>query len=377
MSTGNVCATEGCDKPATLQCPTCRQKGLAPSFFCSQECFKKSWATHKTKHVVAEQLAALASKSVSDERFAGYMFTGKLRPGTVTPMRTVPPEIPRPDYAETGVPLSERQRAGNAIVIHNAEEIEIMREVCRMAREVLDNAAKMVAPGVTTEEIDKAIHEDIISRGAYPSPLNYRGFPKSCCTSINEAICHGIPDSRPLENGDIVNIDVTVYYKGFHGDINETYFVGEVSDTAKRLVQATYECLEEAIKMVKPGRLYRDIGGAITKQASKYGFQVVRTYCGHGVGRLFHTAPNVPHYARNKAVGVMKPGHIFTIEPMINEGTWKDTLWPDDWTATTRDGKLSAQFEHTMLVTEDGVEVLTARTSDSYSYPWLSPSSSS
>ncbi|PKI70407.1 hypothetical protein CRG98_009182 [Punica granatum] len=249
-----------------------------------------------------------------------------------------------------------------------------MRECCRIAREVLDVAARMIRPGVTTDEIDKAVHEATIAAGGYPSPLNYHFFPKSCCTSVNEVICHGIPDARKLEDGDIVNVDVTVYYNGVHGDLNETYFVGNVDETSKQLVQCTYECLEKAIAIVKPGVRFREIGEVINRHASMSGFSVVKSYCGHGIGELFHCAPNIPHYGRNKAVGVMKAGQTFTIEPMINAGVWRDRMWPDGWTAVTTDGKHSAQFEHTLLVTEKGVEVLTARLPSSPDvFPWLKP----
>ncbi|KAG0183567.1 Methionine aminopeptidase 1 [Apophysomyces sp. BC1034] len=234
-----------------------------------------------------------------------------------------------------------------------------MRKVCKLAREVLDIGAAAIRPGITTDEIDRIIHEATIERNAYPSPLNYYNFPKSVCTSVNEVICHGIPDKRPLKDGDIVNIDVTCYYGGFHGDLNETYLVGNVDEKGQLLVKTARECLEKAIAMVKPGIRYRDFGKVIEEHAKKNGFSVVRSFCGHGINQLFHCSPNVPHYANNKAVGIIRPGHVFTIEPMICEGTWRDELWPDNWTAVTVDGKRSAQFEHTMLVTEDGVEILT------------------
>jgi len=179
--------------------------------------------------------------------------------------------------------------------------------------------------------------------------------------SVNEVICHGIPDTRPLEDGDILNIDITVYKNGFHGDLNETFLVGNVDEAGRKLVEASYQSLSRAIEQVKPGAKYRDIGGGIQKYINSCGFSVVRSYCGHGINQLFHTAPSVPHYAKNKAIGIMKPGHCFTIEPMINEGVWRDNLWPDDWTAVTADGKRSSQFEHTLLVTETGVDILTAR----------------
>lgn len=198
--------------------------------------------------------------------------------------------------------------------------------------------------------------------------MNYVNFPKSICTSINEVICHGIPDQRKLVDGDIINLDITLYHGGFHGDLNETYYVGDKAkanpDTV-RVVETSRDCLDEAIKLVKPGMLFRDPGNVIEKLAKQRNCSVVRTYIGHGINQLFHCNPNVPHYAKNKAVGVAKPGMCFTIEPMINLGTYKDTTWPDKWTSTTSDGKMSAQFEHTLLVTEGGVEVLTARFPDS------------
>jgi len=228
----------------------------------------------------------------------------------------------------------------------------------------------MVRPGVTTEQIDQMVHEETIKRNAYPSPLNYHDFPKSCCTSVNEVICHGIPDMRALEDGDIVNIDITVFKDGFHGDLNETFLVGNVAPAYKKLIRTTYESLQHAINAVKPGVACRDFGTLISKHVNAQGYQVVKTYCGHGIGDLFHCAPNIPHYARNKAVGVCQPGMVFTIEPMINMGDWEDITWPDDWTSVTKDGKRSAQFEHTLLVTETGVEVLTARTANSLPLFW-------
>lgn len=330
-----------------------------------QECFKSFWAEHKKIHKKAK--AESTEKSVLDDPYspwAGFRFTGTLRPGKVTPMRIVPDHIPRPDYAihPSGEPLSEKQLRGNtSIRVLTEEEQEGVRVAGKLGREVLDAAAKAIAVGVTTEEIDKVVHEACIDRNCYPSPLNYYCFPKSCCTSVNEVICHGIPDSRKLEDGDILNIDITVYFNGYHGDLNETFFVGNVDERSKKLVRVSYECLDLAIKEVKPGVRYRDVGSVIQKHAQSNGFSVVRSYCGHGIHQLFHTSPSVPHYAKNKAVGIMKPGHCFTIEPMINEGIWRDEMWPDKWTAVTEDGKRSAQFEHTLLVTETGCEVVTKR----------------
>ena len=220
--------------------------------------------------------------------------------------------------------------------------------------------------GVTTEEIDKAVHDYIIAHDAYPSPLNYYGFPRSCCTSINECICHGIPDTRKLQEGDIINLDISCYKDGFHADLNETYCVGKVSESSLALIEATYDSLMKTIKDVcKPGGMYRECGNVIAKHVEALGYSVVRSYVGHGVGRRFHQPPSVPHYAKNKAVGFMKVGHVFTIEPMVNMGVWKDKTWNDRWTSCTADGRRSAQFEHTLLITEDGCEILTARTKSS------------
>lgn len=340
-----------------MQCPTCGKLNLDPSFFCGQECFKKNWGAHKTKHLGGGIFSGSISKShsiVTTNPWPGFYYTGKIRPHyPLSAKREVPAHIKRPDYSEDGIPRSERSIRGSSVIqVLNKDDIEKMRKVCRLGREVLDIAASHVKAGVTTDEIDRIVHEACIERNAYPSPLMYNNFPKSCCTSVNEVICHGIPDKRPLKDGDIVNIDVSLYHDGFHSDLNETYLVGDVDETGRKLVECSRECLAKAIELCRPGVRYREVGDVIQKVADSYGFSVVRTYCGHGVNRLFHCAPSIPHYGRNKAIGTMKPGHVFTIEPMINEGTWKDEHWPDNWTCTTADGKRSAQFEHTVSFTE-------------------------
>ncbi|KEP54958.1 methionine aminopeptidase [Rhizoctonia solani 123E] len=285
-----------------------------------------------------------------------FSFTGTLRPVyPLSPRRIVPPEIPRPDYVEDGIPHSERLRDSLTIKILTPEEQESMRTVCRLSREILDIAAAAIRPGITTDEIDAIVHEETIKRGGYPSPLNYREFPKSVCISVNEVICHGIPDQRKLEEGDIVNLDVSLYYKGFHGDLNETYPVGKISEESQKLIRTTRKCLDAAIAICKPGTLFRDLGKTIEPIARAQGCSVVRAYTGHGIHNLFHTVPNITHYAKNKMPGMMKPGM------MINLGSsWEVEHWPDNWTAVTVDGKRSAQFEETLLITETGVEVLTA-----------------
>ncbi|KAI4369799.1 hypothetical protein MLD38_018203 [Melastoma candidum] len=383
-----------CGKPASLQCPKCAELKLPreDAAFCTQECFKKSWSSHRLVH--SKPKASLISNSTErnpDSLGEGWLYclkkgqartptpphfdwTGTLRPFPISRKLVVPGHINQPDWAVDGVPKIEPNSDFQQVVeIKSPDLIERMREACRVSREVLDAAARVIRPGITTDEIDAVVHEATINAGGYPSPLNYHFFPKSCCTSVNEVICHGIPDARKLKDGDIVNVDVSVYYKGVHGDLNETYFVGNVDESSRQLVQCAYECLDKAMAIVKPGVRFREIGEVINRHASMSGFSVVKSYCGHGIGELFHCAPNIPHYAKNKAVGVMKAGQVFTIEPMINAGVWRDRMWPDGWTAVTADGKRSAQFEHTLLVTEKGVEVLTARLPSSPNvFPWLS-----
>lgn len=353
-----VCVTPDCGQPGRLVCPSCKALGVpvALSSFCSQACFKGSWRAHKPLHAVFQQ----SSESAAGP-FAGFEFTGSVRPGVVSPMRPVPEHIAKPDYWETGVPLSELRENKSVIPVYTEAEIQGIRAACRAGREVLDAAGKALRVGVTGDEIDKVVHDACIERGCYPSPLNYNNFPKSYCISVNEVVCHGIPDSRPVQDGDIVNLDISVYKDGYHADLNETFLVGNVDAEGVRLVKNAFDCLAAAMEMVKPGTMFREFGREISAVAAAEGFSVVKSFCGHGIGSLFHCTPTIPHYARNKAVGIVKPGQVFTIEPMINAGTWRDKIWPDGWTDVTADGKRSAQFEHTILVTETGYEILTAR----------------
>lgn len=279
---------------------------------------------------------------------------GRVLPGEVSPMRTVPSHIARPPYADTGVVTRVPEER-----VKSPEVIERMRHAGAVAAEVLRIVGEAVAPGVTTEELDIIAHEAYIARDSYPSTVNYHGYPKSICTSVNEVICHGIPDSRTLVDGDIVNIDVTAYIGGVHGDTNATFFAGNVSEESRRLVQVTEECMWHGIEAVVPGRPLSDIGRAIENHAKKYKYGVVRAFIGHGIGENFHTDIQVLHYYDPRASMIMRPGMTFTIEPMITLGTWQHKMWDDDWTAVTADGKRTAQYEHTILVTDDGVEVLT------------------
>ena len=279
---------------------------------------------------------------------------GRVQQGVVSPRRSVPSTIARPPYADSG----EVSR-WNEPAIKSPEIIERMRHAGAIAAEVLRLAGQAVKPGVTTDEIDALVHELCIARNAYPSPLNYMGYPKSVCTSVNEVICHGIPDSRKLENGDIVNLDVTCYIGGVHGDTNATFAVGEIDDDSRALIKATEECTWRGIEAVKSGRPLSDIGRAIEDHAKLHKLGVVRAFVGHGIGEQFHSDIQVLHYFDSRNSVVMRPGMTFTIEPMITLGTWQHKMWDDDWTAVTADGKRTAQFEHTILVTETGAEVLT------------------
>lgn len=360
MSEAKVyCASATCGKEtvSTLRCPICLKQGIV-SVFCDKKCFKENWDKHKYIHD--------KPGVESYDPFNSYDYTGELRPVyPLTPKRQVPDSIKKPDYAATGYPTSENtEPLASKIEALDDKEIKKYRTICKLGREVLDAAAAAVRPGITTDEIDEIVHNETIKRKAYPSPLNYWNFPKSVCTSVNEIICHGIPDKRPLQDGDIVNLDISLYKDGFHTDLNETYYVGDKAKANKdlvNLVETTRECLQLAIDLVKPGVAFRSFGNIIEKHAHENGCQVVRTYCGHGTGKYFHCSPEVPHYAKNKASGLCKPGVVFTIEPMITLGTFRDVRWPDNWTAATQDGKATAQFEHTMIVTETGCEVLTAR----------------
>lgn len=251
------------------------------------------------------------------------------------------------------------------ITIKSAREIELMRATSKLAASTLEYIEPFVKPGISTGELDKLCHDYIIKNGAYPSCLNYHGFPKSVCISRNEIICHGIPNDKEIvQDGDIVNIDVTTYLNKFHGDTNKTYLVGNVSEEARKLVDVTYQCMRAGISTVRPGGRIGDIGAAIMEIAHAHGYSIVEDYCGHGIGREFHEAPQVVHVGKKGTGPEMKPGMTFTIEPMINLGKKEGKLLKDGWTVVTKDKKLSAQFEHTILVTPDGYEILTLRSDE-------------
>lgn len=301
-------------------------------------------------------------RPLAERRLGGVVLPRSARP--------VPAGIARPDYAVSGRPGNVDLRPGWMVDVKSAAEIQGMRLAGAAAREVLDAAGRAVAAGATTDAIDAVAHAAAVARNCYPSPLNYHGFPKSVCTSVNEVICHGIPDDVPLEAGDVVNVDVTVYLDGFHGDCSEMFYVGAVDAASEALVEATYACWQAAINVCAPGVAYREIGGVIEDALRGSGLSSVEQFVGHGIGSVFHTHPNVLHYRNSDNNGVMAPGHTFTIEPMVCEGTIKSRTWPDDWTAVTADGGRSAQFEHTLLITETGVEALTGKTPDSPRQPW-------
>ena len=281
--------------------------------------------------------------------------SGHLTPGVVSARRAVPASIPRPEYV--GRPSPARDDRGD---VYTAHEIELIRESGRIAAQAIALVGEHVAPGVTTEQLDAIAHEFIVANDAYPSTLGYRGYPKSTCTSVNEVICHGIPDDTVLEDGDIVNVDITAFKNGVHGDSNQTFIVGTASEEVSLLVERTREAMHRGIKAVAPGRQVNVIGRAIESYAKRFGYGVVRDFTGHGVGRSFHSGLIIPHYDSAPAHDdEMVPGMVFTIEPMLTIGSADWDMWPDDWTVTTRDKSITAQFEHTLVVTERGAEILT------------------
>ena len=276
-------------------------------------------------------------------------------PGALSARRSVPAALARPEYVDRPAPARF-----TGPEVKDAETIEKMRIAGRIAAQAMGAAAGAIAPGVTTDELDRIGHEYMLDHGAYPSTLGYRRFPKSLCTSVNEVICHGIPDDRPLQDGDIVNIDITAYIGGVHGDTDATYLCGDVDEESRLLVERTREAMMRAIKASVPGREINVIGRVIQSYAKRFGYGVVRDFTGHGIGTAFHSGLVVPHYdAAPKYSTVIEPGMTFTIEPMLNLGTVEWDMWDDDWTVVTKDRKRSAQFEHTLLITDTGAEILT------------------
>lgn len=277
-----------------------------------------------------------------------------VRSAPVSGVRSVPGSIPRPEYV--GRPGPARHTGSD---VQTPETVERMRVAGRIAAQAMAAAAATIAPGVTTDELDAVVHEFMLDHGAYPSTLGYRGFPRSCCTSVNEVVCHGIPDARPLEDGDLVKIDVTAYKDGVHGDNCATYFCGEVDESSRLLTERTQEALNRAIKAVRPGRQVNVLGRVIETYAKRFGYGVVRDYTGHGVHTTFHSGLIIPHYDEPRYDTVIEPGMTFTIEPMLTLGSGDAHLGDDDWTVLTDDGSRCAQFEHTLVVTDTGAEVLT------------------
>ncbi len=273
----------------------------------------------------------------------------------ITPIRDVPRAIRRPEYV--GRPAPERYTGSDA---QSDEVIERMRVAGRIAHNAMMEASKAIAPGVTTDELDRVAHEYMLDHGAYPSTLGYRGFPKSICTSVNEVICHGIPDLRPLEDGDLVKIDCTAFIDGVHGDNCGTFFCGDVDEESRLLAERTQEAMDRAIRAVKPGRPISVIGRVIEAYAKRFGYGVVRDYTGHGVHTAFHSGLVILHYDEPRLNTVLQPGMTFTIEPMLTLGSAETEQWDDDWTVVTVDGSRCAQFEQSLVVTPDGAEVLTA-----------------
>lgn len=281
-------------------------------------------------------------------------------PAKKSPIRTVASHIERPEYAWK----DEVQEAIGEPFVQTPEVIERMREASRIAANALKLVGEAVEPGITTDKLDQIAHEYMCDHGAYPSTLGYRGFPKSCCTSVNEIVCHGIPDATVLHDGDIVNVDITAYINGVHGDTNATFPVGEIAEEHQLLITRTHEAMMRGIKVAKPGREVNVIGRVIESYAKRFGYNVVRDFTGHGVGPTFHNGLVVLHYDSNAYRDVLEPGMTLTIEPMINLGSLDYTVWDDGWVVQSTDGAYSAQFEHTIVITEDGNEILTLPDSD-------------
>lgn len=280
---------------------------------------------------------------------------GVLIPGVLSPQRAVPSEIVRPPYVGKATPPAHE--GGD---IYDAETIEKIRRAGRISSQALDLIGTLLKPGMTTDEIDRIGHDYVLDHGAYPSTLGYRGYPKSLCTSLNEVICHGIPDDTVLQDGDLVNVDITSYLDGVHGDTNRTFIVGEGTPEVRDLVERTEEALRRGIKAVAPGREVNVIGRTIESYAKRFGYGVVRDFTGHGVGTSFHSGLIIPHYDSAPLYNdVMEVGMVFTIEPMLTLGTHEWDMWSDDWTVTTKDKSWTAQFEHTLVVTETGADILT------------------
>ncbi len=281
------------------------------------------------------------------------MSRAPLTQGSLSPRREVPVHIPRPEY------VGKREPKRSNTTVQTPEVIDRMRRAGRLAAQAVVLAGEQCKPGVTTDDIDAVVHEFLCDHGAYPSTLGYKGFPKSCCTSLNEVICHGIPDSTVLEYGDIINVDVTAYLDGVHGDTNQTFPVGEVSEEARQLIDRTREAALRGLKAVAPGRPLNVIGRVIEAYAKRFGYGVVRDFGGHGIGESFHSGLFVPHYDNPRLETLMEPGMTFTIEPMITLGTHQHDMWDDGWTVLTKDRRWTAQFEHMVAVTDSGYELLT------------------
>ena len=281
--------------------------------------------------------------------------TGSLMPGVVSKPLAVPKAITRPEYVGKRAPAE--WTGGHT---KSPEQVEKIRAAGKLAAQAIELAGNSIAPGMKTNDLDEIVHEFLIENGAYPSTLGYRGFPKSCCTSVNEIICHGIPDDLEIQEGDIVNIDVTAYLAGFHGDSNRTFKVGKVPEEVSLLVDRTKEALDRAIASVMPGRQINVIGRTIESYAKRFNYGVVRDFTGHGIGEAFHSGLVIPHYdAAPNYSNTMEVGMVFTIEPMLTLGTHEWDMWPDGWTVATKDKSITAQFEHTLVVTESGAEILT------------------
>ncbi|XP_065579144.1 methionine aminopeptidase 1D, mitochondrial-like isoform X1 [Artemia franciscana] len=319
--------------------------------------FRSVVNSSNNSQILSVQLARFAS-TTSDAIQRRYIRQRRIsydlvRPHIVSPQLEVPSHILCPEYANGNEPFIPYD-----VEIKSLEQVHGVLEACKIARKVLDRAIRYAKEGVTTDMIDKLVHNEIILNGAYPSPLNYKGFPKSICTSVNDVACHGIPDNRALKSGDMLTVDVTVYHRGYHGDCSETVIIGKPDSMAKKLLEVTEKCLYVGIGVCRPGQAIKKIGEAIENCTKEYNLRVIPAFTGHGIGSFFHGPPEICHFKNNEP-GEMFPGMIFTVEPVITDGSGEVIVLDDGWTAVTADGSRAAQFEHTILITNTGAEILT------------------
>ncbi|CAO3596550.1 unnamed protein product [Absidia cylindrospora] len=343
------CSYEPCVKVAHLRCPQCTKDNIHQgSHFCSNNCLRKSWKHHNAQHLQREY-----------DPFPTFNYSGQVRAVYPLSPRRRGVRYNKPDYVKKGYSVAEANFQNHIVKVYNNVEINIIRNTCAITRDVSVAVQELINIGTTTDDIDAFVHGEIIARDAYPSPLNYFFFPKSCFTSVNEVICHGIPDRRQLQNGDIVNLNISCYHNGFHANRIDTYIVGNGDERSQQLVQCARDYLTQAVANVTPRSSFLQCRNYAPNFAEAYGFGNCRLFFGHGVNQLIHHAKDDTLYNKNTPHGLVRPGQIFTMESLIYEGTTNELLWPDHWTLATEDGTRTARFLRTYLMTENGPQELT------------------